>query len=129
MAVHVPRPRHHLRGIDKWPITPRFISSRWLGSLRRGSYNASIARALPSLAPEGVSITALGSGIRGVSALRRRSLQAERFPPAVLAMAEEITAPLDGLIFVTPEYNYSVPGVLKNALDWLSRVSRATTRR
>jgi chromate reductase len=91
-----------------------------LGSLRQGSYNASVARALPSLAPEGVTITALAS----VAEFPHydADLQAQGFPPAVLAMAEAITA-ADGVIFVTPEYNYSVPGALKNALDWLSRLS------
>jgi chromate reductase len=49
-------------------------------------------------------------------------LQARGFPPAVLAMAEAIRQ-ADGVIVVTPEYNYSVPGALKNGLDWLSRVT------
>jgi chromate reductase len=49
-------------------------------------------------------------------------VQAEGFPEAVLTMAEAIRSS-DGVIFVTPEYNYSVPGTLKNALDWLSRLS------
>jgi chromate reductase len=90
-----------------------------LGSLRRGSYNAAIARALPGLAPEGVTIAALGSV--GDLPLYNADVQAEGFPAAVLAMAEAI-AKADGVIIVTPEYNYSVPGVLKNALDWLSRL-------
>jgi len=90
-----------------------------VGSLRKGSYNAAIARALPDLAPEDVTVSALGSV--GHFPLYDADLQAEGFPPAVLAMAEAIRA-ADGLIIVTPEYNYSVPGVLKNALDWLSRV-------
>ncbi|MCI0753629.1 NADPH-dependent FMN reductase [Teichococcus vastitatis] len=91
-----------------------------LGSLRKASFNAAIARALPSLAPEGVTISTLGS--LGDFPLYDADLQAEGFPPAALAMAEQIKS-ANGLIFVTPEYNYSVPGVLKNALDWLSRLS------
>ena len=91
-----------------------------LGSLRQGSYNGAIARALPALAPAGVSITALGSV--GAFPLYDADLQADGFPPAVTAMADAIKA-ADGIIIVTPEYNYSVPGGLKNALDWLSRLS------
>ena len=90
-----------------------------VGSLRRGSYNAAIARALPALAPEGVSIAPLGSV--GDFPLYNQDVQAEGFPPAAAAMADAIRA-ADGLIIVTPEYNYSMPGVLKNAIDWLSRL-------
>ncbi|MFL5252827.1 MAG: NADPH-dependent FMN reductase [Rhodopila sp.] len=90
-----------------------------LGSLRRGSYNAAIARALPALAPDGVTITPLGSV--GDLPLYNADIQAEGFPAAVEQMGEAI-ARADGVIVVTPEYNYSVPGVLKNALDWLSRL-------
>jgi chromate reductase len=91
-----------------------------LGSLRRASYNASVARALPSLAPEGVTISALAS----VAEFPHydADVQAAGIPGAVLAMASAIKV-ADGVIFVTPEYNYSVPGALKNAVDWLSRVS------
>lgn len=89
------------------------------GSLRRGSYNAAIARALPALAPEGMRVTAL-EGI-GELPLYNADIQAQGFPQRVQAMAEAIRA-ADGVIFVTPEYNYSVPGVLKNAIDWLSRL-------
>lgn len=91
-----------------------------LGSLRKGSFNAAVARALPALAPAGVSITPLGS----IAEFPHydADVQAAGFPAPVLAMAEQIKA-ADGLIIVTPEYNYSVPGVLKNALDWLSRLS------
>jgi chromate reductase len=90
-----------------------------VGSLRRASLNAAIARALPGLAPEGMRIGALGSV--GDIPLYDADLQAQGMPAQVTAMAEAIRA-ADGLIFVTPEYNYSVPGVLKNAIDWLSRV-------
>lgn len=93
-----------------------------LGSLRRGSYNAAVARALPALAPEGVTISALGSV--GELPHYDADLQAEGFPPAVVAMGEAIKE-ADGVIIVTPEYNYSVPGALKNALDWLSRLPTA----
>jgi len=91
-----------------------------LGSLREGSFNGALARALPDLAPEGVMISTLGSV--GDFPHYDADLQAEGFPPQVLAMAEAIAAS-DGVIIVTPEYNYSVPGALKNALDWLSRVA------
>jgi chromate reductase len=50
--------------------------------------------------------------------------QSEGFPPKVVEIAE-LVRKADGVAFVTPEYNYSVPGVLKNAIDWLSRVSPA----
>lgn len=91
-----------------------------LGSLRKGSFHAAVTRALPSLAPEGVTVSQLGS----IADLPHydADLQAEGFPPAVLAMADAIRE-ADGVIIVTPEYNYSVPGALKNALDWLSRIA------
>ena len=93
-----------------------------VGSLRKGSFNAAVAHTLPELAPKGVTISHLGSV--GDFPLYNADVQAEGFPAPVLSMAEEI-AKADGVIIVTPEYNYSVPGVLKNALDWLSRVSPA----
>ncbi|HEY9154681.1 MAG TPA: NADPH-dependent FMN reductase [Opitutaceae bacterium] len=91
-----------------------------VGSLRKGSFNAAVARALPELAPAGVKIT----GLESVSTFPHYNadVQAEGFPVAVTDMAEKIKA-ADGVIIVTPEYNYSIPGVLKNALDWLSRLS------
>ena len=90
-----------------------------LGSLRQGSYNAAIARALPSLAPEGMEVVALPS-IRDIP-LYDADLEATGIPPAVIALVDRIRE-ADGVVIVTPEYNYSVPGVLKNAIDWLSRV-------
>lgn len=91
-----------------------------LGSLRKASFNGIVARTLPDLAPEGIRITPLGC----ISAFPHynQDVQDAGFPEPVLAMAEQIRA-ADGVIVVTPEYNYSVPGVLKNALDWLSRVT------
>jgi chromate reductase, NAD(P)H dehydrogenase (quinone) len=90
-----------------------------VGSLREGSFNAAIARALPSLAPEGVKITPLPSV--GEFPLYNHDVQQKAFPSIVTRTAEAI-AEADGIIVVTPEYNHSVPGVLKNAIDWLSRL-------
>ena len=90
-----------------------------VGSLRKGSYNAAIARALPALAPEGVTISALPSV--GEFPLYNADLQTAGVPPVVTAMAKAI-AESDGVIFVTPEYNHTIPGGLKNAIDWISRL-------
>jgi len=96
----------------------RFVTL--LGSLRRNSFHAADARAIPSLAPEGIKIASAGS----IHELPHydADLQADGFPPALLAMAAAIQE-ADAVIIVTPEYNYSVPGALKNALDWLSRLT------
>ena len=90
-----------------------------VGSLRKGSLNAAIARALPALAPDGVTIEPLPSV--GEFPLYNHDLQEKEFPPIVTRTAEAI-AKADGVIVVTPEYNHSIPGVLKNAIDWLSRL-------
>lgn len=90
-----------------------------VGSLRKGSLNAAIARALPGLAPPGVIIEALPP-IRDIP-MYDADVQAVAFPGSVTALADAIRAS-HGIIIVTPEYNYSVPGGLKNAIDWLSRV-------
>ena len=90
-----------------------------VGSLRKGSFNAAIARALPALAPEGVSIVPLGSV--GDFPLYNHDVQLKGFPAVALAMAETI-GKADGVIIVTPEYNHTIPGALKNAIDWISRL-------
>ena len=90
-----------------------------LGSLRQGSFNAAVARTLPALAPAGVTISALGP-VGDIPHYNDDVLQAG-LPAAVTTMAEAIQQ-ANGVIIVTPEYNYSVPGVLKNAIDWLSKV-------
>ncbi len=88
------------------------------GSLRKGSYNAALLRAAVEAAPEGVELV-LGT-IRGVP-LFDADEEALGLPPAVTALREAIRA-ADGLLIVSPEYNASIPGVMKNAVDWVSRV-------
>ncbi|HAG03636.1 MAG TPA: hypothetical protein DCG59_14470, partial [Leclercia adecarboxylata] len=88
-----------------------------LGSLRKGSFNGMVARTLPKLAPEGMEVTALLS-IGDIPLYDADVQQEEGFPAAVEALAAQIRE-ADGVVIVTPEYNYSVPGGLKNAIDWL----------
>jgi chromate reductase len=90
-----------------------------VGSSRKGSFNAAIARALPALAPEGVTIEPLP--LVGEFPLYNHDVQDNSFPPIVTTTAEAIRK-ADGVIIVTPEYNHSIPGVLKNAIDWISRL-------
>ena len=90
-----------------------------VGSVRKGSFNAAVARALPELAPEGVAIEILPS-IADLP-IYDGDIEAAGFPASVSALGAAVAA-ADGLVIVTPEYNYSVPGGLKNALDWLSRM-------
>lgn len=87
------------------------------GSLRKASYNTSLLRAVVSLAPEGVEIVT--ADISEIP-LYNEDVRAKGFPPPAEKFREQIRA-ADGLLFVTPEYNYSMPGVLKNAIDWASR--------
>lgn len=90
------------------------------GSLRKGSYNHALLRALPGLAPDRMAITEAPP--IGDFPLYNADVQAsDGFPAPVTALAEAVRA-ADGVIIVSPEYNYSIPGVLKNALDWVSRV-------
>ena len=88
------------------------------GSLRRGSYNSALLRAAVSLAPPGAEI--VEATIRGIPLYDGDVEAAEGVPPAVAALKEAIVG-ADGLLMVTPEYNNSIPGVFKNAIDWLSR--------
>lgn len=88
------------------------------GSLRRGSCNTSLLRAAAALAPEGTTLDI--ASLQGIP-LYDGDLEAESgLPEAVRALKDRLAA-ADGLLLATPEYNNSIPGVLKNAMDWLSR--------
>ena len=87
------------------------------GSLRAGSYNRALLRAAAELLPPGVTLE-IGD-IRDVP-LFDADVQAQGDPPAVTRLKQQIEE-ADAFLIATPEYNYSIPGVLKNALDWASR--------
>src|SRR5687767_9952368 len=87
------------------------------GALRRGSFNASLLRAAAAAAPEGTTIEILG--IRDVP-LYDGDVEAAGIPAAVKTLKDKI-ASSDGVLFATPEYNNSIPGVFKNAIDWTTR--------
>ena len=87
------------------------------GSLRRGSFNTLLLRAAAEMAPAGTTIE-IGS-IEGIP-LYNQDVEDQGIPQAVQALKERVIA-TDGLLLVSPEYNNSIPGVMKNAIDWLSR--------
>lgn len=87
------------------------------GSLRSGSYNSAALRAAIELAPVDVSITTAGIGHLP---LYDDDVRTAGMPAAVEQLRSRIAA-ADAVLIVTPEYNYSVPGVLKNAIDWISK--------
>ena len=90
-----------------------------VGSLRKGSYNAALARQLPQWAPEDMSITAAPAWADLPT--YNADDQAKGFPETATKLADAIRA-ADGVIIVSPEYNYGVPGGVKNAIDWVSRM-------
>src|SRR3954471_8061900 len=90
------------------------------GSLRKGSFNAMTQRALPALAPEGMSIKP-APGFADFPLYNADIQNSAGFPGSVNVLADAIRA-ADGVIFCTPEYNFTIPGGLKNALDWVSRL-------
>jgi len=88
------------------------------GSLRKHSFNAGLLRAAAEAVPEGCSLSI--NSIKGIPLYNGDVEEAEGIPPAVSDLKELIAA-ADGLLMVTPENNNSIPGVFKNAIDWLSR--------
>ena len=88
------------------------------GSLRKHSFNAGLLRAAAEAVPEGCALTI--ESIKGIPLYNADVEEAEGIPPVVADLKERIAA-ADGLLMVTPENNNSIPGVFKNAIDWISR--------
>lgn len=90
------------------------------GSLRRASLSRAVARAAAGLVPDGVDPVALPNP--GTLPLFNQDVLDEGMPDSVADMVSAVEG-VDAILIVTPEYNWSIPGGLKNAIDWLSRVS------
>ncbi|MFC5405920.1 NADPH-dependent FMN reductase [Cohnella soli] len=90
-----------------------------VGSLRQGSYNMQLAHTMKER-----YINKLDLEIADIRSLPFFDQDIELNPPHVVTDLMRKVASADGVFFVTPEYNWSVPGVLKNAIDWLSRVDK-----
>ena len=88
------------------------------GSLRKQSYNTSALLACQQLLPPGVTMSLFD--IAAIP-LYNDDVYKQGFPDSVTQLREQILA-ADALVIATPEYNYSIPGVLKNAIDWVSRL-------
>ena len=88
------------------------------GSLRKHSFNAGLLRAAADAAPEGCSLSIYS--IQGIPLYNADVEEADGIPPVVSDLKDQIAA-ADGLLMATPENNNSIPGVFKNALDWVSR--------
>lgn len=87
-----------------------------VGSLRSGSYNRLALRAAQELLPDGVELELIE--LHGIPVFNQDD---ELLPPAAVVEFKRRIAAADAILFATPEYNYSIPGVLKNAIDWASR--------
>jgi len=95
------------------------------GSLRHGSFNSGLLRAAAELMPEGVTLEI--AGIHDIP-LYNGDVEASQGMPAAVTQLKERIAASSGIVLATPEYNGSIPGVLKNTIDWLSRPPADTAR-
>jgi chromate reductase len=95
------------------------------GSLRRDSYNTRLLRAAGTLLPDGVRLDVFDA----LDQIPPFNEDHEQTPPAAVAELKAAIERADAVLIATPEYNHSIPGTLKNALDWVSRpVSRTPLR-
>ena len=92
------------------------------GSLREASFNTALLRAAAKVLPEGVSLEV--ATLKGIPLYDGDLEAAQGIPEAVVALRERVLA-CDGLLLASPEYNNGIPGVFKNAIDWLSRGEEA----
>ncbi|MFZ3579925.1 NADPH-dependent FMN reductase [Virgibacillus sp. DJP39] len=90
-----------------------------VGSLRKDSYNMQLAKTMEERYKE-----KLNSNIADIRSLPHFDQDEENNPPHAVKEFKEAILNADGVIIITPEYNWSIPGVLKNALDWASRVDK-----
>jgi len=90
------------------------------GSLRKGSYNAALARTLPSLAPAGMAITPAPAWDK--MPVYNFDIQNSTGIPAQVEVWADAIRTADGVVIASPEYNWGIPGGLKNAIDWASRL-------
>src|SRR5262249_25279751 len=114
------RPRRSIRSLARrrWICrTDRMTILAVAGSTRAGSFNQMLLRPAIGLAPAGTTVES--ASIAGIPLYDGDSEAASGVPPAVVALKERI-ARADGVLLVTPEYNNSLPGPFKNAIDWTS---------
>lgn len=90
-----------------------------VGSLRKGSYNLQLAKTMKERYKDTMNIA-----IADIRSLPHYDQDEEVNPPQPVQAFKQSIAAADGVIVITPEYNWSIPGVLKNALDWVSRVDK-----
>lgn len=95
------------------------------GSLRSGSYNTALLNVAAALMPDGAALDV--ATVHGIPLYDADDEAKNGIPEAVTALKDRIAA-ADGLLLATPEYNNSIPGVFKNAVDWLSRPPADTGR-
>lgn len=88
------------------------------GSLRQGSYNSALLRNAAELVPAGCTLEI--ASIKDIP-LYDGDLESQNGIPAPVAALKDRVAAADGLLLATPEYNHSIPGVFKNAIDWMTR--------
>lgn len=107
--------------MSKWVDGERKLGILALsGSLRRGSWNRALLEAAVACAPNGMDVH-VWSGLGSIPLFNEDDERMDGDDPAPVRELRRLVAAADGVLIATPEYNHSMPGVLKNAIDWLSR--------